>query len=293
MPARMIDGDALWRSDKLAQVEPPKFRAEYANMIPLALADGTFECNPRRVWADVYSYNRPDVTVATVEAILDEFERVGLLSRKSDEKAKVWGFWIGIEKRLPCESQRDRYKAGNSSIFNDVSTKRSTSGPNQEEVLLGLGLDRIGKDRIGANHGQGNFKYIAARFRAAFKVTPARNEKAASDYQQKCEQYGEDFVLEKFAEWAPENQWVREKKAKFGLTAFYKDLDIMAEGDAQQAATEQTKQQQEDSVKEIERHILAKAEADSRQRTETFNAEQAELDRAAAAQTAMLLGDQG
>ena len=104
MPTRMVDGDALWRSDKLAQVMPANFRAEYANLIPLALADGTFECNPRRVWADVYSYNRPDVPVTMVEDILNEFERVGLLKR-SARKGKTWGFWVGIESRLPVANQ--------------------------------------------------------------------------------------------------------------------------------------------------------------------------------------------
>ena len=143
MPTRMIDGDALWRSDKLSKVEPPPYRAEYANLIPLALADGYFECNPRRVWADVYSYNRSDITVQIVEDILDEFERVGLLSRKSDEKGKVWGFWTGIESRLPCESQRDRYKQGKPNGINVVAV----SGQHPDTILNGL--DWIGKDRIG------------------------------------------------------------------------------------------------------------------------------------------------
>ena len=36
MPKRVIDGEGLWRSEKLARVQPEKFRAEYANQIPLA-----------------------------------------------------------------------------------------------------------------------------------------------------------------------------------------------------------------------------------------------------------------
>lgn len=31
MPKRVIDGEGLWRSDKLARVEPASRRAEYAN----------------------------------------------------------------------------------------------------------------------------------------------------------------------------------------------------------------------------------------------------------------------
>lgn len=142
MPARIVDGDALWRSDKLALVKPPSYRAEYANMIPLALADGTFECNPRRVWADVYSYNRPDITVEMVEDMLNEFEKVGLLSRKGDEKGKVWGFWVGIEKRLPSESTRDRYRKGNPDAFSNLPVAVIASRPYHDDIVPRLDLDR-------------------------------------------------------------------------------------------------------------------------------------------------------
>jgi hypothetical protein len=115
VPKRVIDGEALWRSDKLAQVEPPKFRAEYANLVPLALANGTFEATPRRVWSSVYSFNRPDVpTAELVEQLLDELERVKLLFRWTDPSTgKVWGFWVGIDKpgRLPGRSRRGRNEA--------------------------------------------------------------------------------------------------------------------------------------------------------------------------------------
>jgi hypothetical protein len=32
MTRRVIDGDALWRSDKLNKIELPSYRAEYANL---------------------------------------------------------------------------------------------------------------------------------------------------------------------------------------------------------------------------------------------------------------------
>ncbi len=107
MPKRILDGEGVWRSDKLARVEPAWMRAEYANLIPLALANGVFEANARRIWSQVYSYNRADITLADVEKILNEFERVKLLLRWSDEAGKVWGYWVGIEKpgRLPGQSR--------------------------------------------------------------------------------------------------------------------------------------------------------------------------------------------
>lgn len=114
MPKRIVDGEGVWRSDKVAQVQPPNWRAEFANLIPLALANGTFEAVPRRIWSTVYSYNRPDVTPEIVEQILAEFERVKLLFRWTDAATgKMWGFWVGIDKpgRLPGESRRGRNEA--------------------------------------------------------------------------------------------------------------------------------------------------------------------------------------
>ena len=99
MPKRVLDGEGLWRSDKLAQVKPPSRRAEYANLVPLALANGTFEAGSRRIWSTVYSCNRPDVSAKDVEEILAEFERVKLLFRWTDAATgKMWGYWIGIDK---------------------------------------------------------------------------------------------------------------------------------------------------------------------------------------------------
>lgn len=107
MPKRVIDGEGIWRSDKLARVEPEWVRAEYANLIPSALANGVFEANPRRVWSQVYSYNRPEIDLEDVEMILGAFKKVGLLFSWLDPSGKVWGFWVGIEKsgRLPPPSR--------------------------------------------------------------------------------------------------------------------------------------------------------------------------------------------
>jgi hypothetical protein len=112
MPKRIIDGEGIWKSDKIAAIEPPRYRAEYANLLPLAMANGSFECNARSIWATCYGYNRPDVTPEDVVAILDEFERVKLLFRWA-VAGKAWGFWVGIDKpgRLPSEArQRERHE---------------------------------------------------------------------------------------------------------------------------------------------------------------------------------------
>jgi hypothetical protein len=108
MNKRILDGAALWRSDKIARIEPKRWRAEYANWIPLALANGVFEADTRRLWATVYSYNRPEILVNDVEDIKREYCRVGLVFFWIDEATgKVWGFFVGIDKagRLSPESR--------------------------------------------------------------------------------------------------------------------------------------------------------------------------------------------
>ena len=147
MPKRVVDGDAVWRSKKLKQMSP-QFRAEYANLVPLAEANGVFEMDVDRVWSDVYSYNREDVTVETVAQILTELEEVGLL-RVWKEDGKTWGYWEGIHKsgRLPKASELLKYK----NLPPNPPPQTSISGDSAEDSRIlsprfgiGLVLDRSG-----------------------------------------------------------------------------------------------------------------------------------------------------
>ena len=135
MPKRIINGEALWRSDKLAKVNPPKFRAEYANILPLALANGVFEVNPSRVWSEVYSYNRTDVSRGEVAKILQAFEDVGLLFRWTDDTGKAWGYWTGSEKpgRLPSRSMRKHYEVGPTPPQDQLSAYLQRNGHSRPE----------------------------------------------------------------------------------------------------------------------------------------------------------------
>ena len=111
MHKRVVDGGALWKAEKIARIQPEWIRAEYANWIPLALANGSFETDARRIWATVYSFNRPDISVEDTEDIRREFCRVGLLFLWADEASgKIWGYFTGIEKpgRLPAKSRLDK-----------------------------------------------------------------------------------------------------------------------------------------------------------------------------------------
>jgi len=147
MPKRVLDGEGMWKSDKLSHVEPPRRRSEYANLLPLALANGVFEANPRRIWSTVYSYNRPDVPAEEVEQILEEFERVKLLFRWIErETGKVWGFWVGIDKpgRLPGKSRWGKNEAiGPTPPPQELKHFLDSNGihklPNGNGMLLGFG----------------------------------------------------------------------------------------------------------------------------------------------------------
>jgi hypothetical protein len=110
MPKRVVDGEGLWRSGKLSRVEPIRARAEYANLIPLALANGSFECTPRLIWSQVYSFNRPDVSPEDVEIFLKAFEEARLLFRWTDADGKHWAYFVGIDKpgRLPGKSRKGK-----------------------------------------------------------------------------------------------------------------------------------------------------------------------------------------
>jgi hypothetical protein len=167
MPKRIIDGEGIWKSDKIAQVEPERYRSEYANLLPLALANGSFECNARSIWATCYGYNRPDVTPEDCVAILNEFERVKLLFRWT-AAGKTWGFWVGIDKpgRLPSAArQRERHEKTGEIVPQDklLEFLREPAGSGQDSrgqpigsLGLGSGVGVGSGSGLGSGLGNGN-----------------------------------------------------------------------------------------------------------------------------------------
>lgn len=162
MPKRILDGDSLWRSGKISQVQPPNFRAEYANLLPLAMANGSFECDPRAIWATCYSYNRPDVTPEDTVAILDEFERVKLLYRWT-VSGHTWGYWVGIDKpgRLPSAArQKERHERTGEPVPQDTLREflgLEPTGIQQETIREPIGSLGLGSG-LGSGSGIGNGK---------------------------------------------------------------------------------------------------------------------------------------
>lgn len=111
MPKRMVDGDALWVSEKLEQV-PVEYRGDYAWLLPLAQVNGCFECSPSVVWRECYAARRPDRTIEATAAILTAFESAKMLFRWTVD-GKTYGFFPGVQKegRLPSASERGKYRA--------------------------------------------------------------------------------------------------------------------------------------------------------------------------------------
>ncbi len=110
MPKRVVDGDALWLSEKVRSL-PEEYRLHYANWIPMAEANGVFEADIYRIQAKIYAYLMPEVTPEIVASILKAFTEAGLVKQWREDD-KNWGYFTGIEKsgRLPPLGHLSRYK---------------------------------------------------------------------------------------------------------------------------------------------------------------------------------------
>ncbi len=137
----------------------------------------------------------------------------------------LYNEWVNVEekseKARSAASQRWQYDR-NASAF-QPAMRNSTDAMLTEH--------NITEENI-TQHNKGDFKNLAARFRKAFGFRTGKGDKVLKDYNDACSKYGEELLLEKFEEWAAENQWVAEKKAKFPLSAFYRWLAESTEEDA-------------------------------------------------------------
>jgi uncharacterized protein YdaU (DUF1376 family) len=124
----------------------------------------------------------------------------------------------GNEVRWSHPSAIAQQSLSNRLAINELSPNPIQSNPNQTES------------------NQSNFRHISRRFRNAFGFKPGKREKEVQDYESICRIYGEDYVLEQFVIWAADNEWIKEKKAKFPLTAFYEELEEIKESNALKAA---------------------------------------------------------
>lgn len=205
MPKRILDGERLWTSSKLKQVKI-QFRAEYANLHPLAEANGSFECDPEQIHVKVYAYNRPDVTPKMVVQILDEFERVGMLHRW-EERGKTWGYWNGIEKPglLPSKSAKLRrdYHIEAPDLPHGVpmgETRDHTSG-----LGVGFGIGRVGV-RVQQKSGTTKqlLKQLPTIFKNKFKIGLGKIY-VEKELRSLVEEHGANNVIAAFELWCEHN----------------------------------------------------------------------------------------
>ena len=107
MPKRVIDGEAMWGSDKLHAC-PLWARKEYPWLYSLADAFGSFELNLRVIAAKLRP-NRPDLGERKLEAVFGQFSEHGLAFIWS-ENGKLYLHWTGSEApgRLPTASRRSK-----------------------------------------------------------------------------------------------------------------------------------------------------------------------------------------
>lgn len=136
---RIIDSD-LWGSKKLRKV-PREYQAEYANLLPLADANGVFLYDVDDIHHQVYTFNRPHITLAMVEEMLCHFELAKMLARFSDDPEEhIFGYFVGIGKhgRLP-DPKKVRSKFPN---FDPTQELHISTLPIYEKLKGHLGAQR-------------------------------------------------------------------------------------------------------------------------------------------------------
>lgn len=150
MPKRLFSGDRAWKSDKIAALREES-RAEYAWIYSLALCDGTFECDPKKIWAECYATvrqidGRGGWTVGKVRELLDELTQVGLLLTQTDEQGKTWGYWYKCEDCLPPRSEWHKHQRGKGYLFSELANGSPIASHTLANGSPGFGLDlgRVG-----------------------------------------------------------------------------------------------------------------------------------------------------
>jgi hypothetical protein len=136
--ARILN-EAIYHSKKIANIQPPEWRAEFAWLLALSNTDGTFEADAQSVWSQAYAHSRPDFTTDKVAQLLDEYARVGLLLRKQDVDGRLWGFWAGSDNFQPPPSRKNHYKQGKRALFDNVQPL-CTPGVPQVQPLANQGI---------------------------------------------------------------------------------------------------------------------------------------------------------
>lgn len=111
MPKRVVDGEAIATSFKIRRIQE-EWRIHYPYLLTLALANGTFECDPEVIWAKRYAIFMPSMTKEHIAEMIGAFEAADLLRTWRDKEGRLCGWWVGINKpgRLPPKSRLKRHE---------------------------------------------------------------------------------------------------------------------------------------------------------------------------------------
>lgn len=227
MPKRILDGEALWGSSKIAAL-PEWAKAEYPWIFPLALANGSFECDIRTVWSKCYHFSRPEVTTDQVQMILTAFERVGLLFRW-DVSGKMWGYWVGIEKegRLPPPTQRVRMARGQEPPRKELKrfiSTRPVLGQVQHGLVgvggVGFGNTKPSQDHLFVDGGE-------PQKAAAAPSTPELSDVRDSGQERNSEQFA--YKSERLKITVEDHEKLKSLFPIFDVMAFYPEMEFWLE----------------------------------------------------------------
>lgn len=225
MPKRLIDGEAIWASQKLKKVSV-KYRGHFQAILPLAEANGVFEADPELVWSRVFSFNRPDVVVEDVIQFMDEFENAGMIFRWQQDD-KTYAIFNGINKtgRLPVESHLKRYKNLPPNPPQNLSRIVPDSPGTCPEGLVWFGKDMV---RYGFDEPKEENMAIKARIKklASTKLgwLGKINDWEAAELNQLALAYrGEQELVLKFYDWVEEENPVASENTIREFIKYAKD----------------------------------------------------------------------
>jgi hypothetical protein len=189
LPARIIDGTAIARSQKLKKV-PVQFRADYPLLLTLAEANGAFEYDADRIWSDLFSYNREDVDRDRCAEMLEAFIDADMLE-VYEQDGKNYGFWVGIDKpgRLPSAAHQARY----ATLPPAPARKAALAELSEYDQEIGIATPSTGNRSIESE--------IESRCRAALNQC---EEKVhwRKELRVAVQTHGYDVVLQAFDLWA-------------------------------------------------------------------------------------------
>lgn len=144
----------MWASEKIRAL-PVWAKAEFAWLLPLAMANGVFECDLRRIWAKCYVYSRPEMSIEQLMEVFHAFAQVGLLFRWREACGKEWGYWVGISKigRLPPKSRlyRKHETCGPEPPKKQLAEFMASHYVADGLIGLGLGLGQVSQDHMLCN----------------------------------------------------------------------------------------------------------------------------------------------